>query len=352
MDTITEEELELLLFTKEEEQFMVVPELEESLLGDLLSEDSFNDLTVTSGQNPSVVFVVDVDRTSGNRNSVDNENVFNGDGSADSRQFIQFNQQQQPFSSIPSDNNFKLFAPRSQFPQAAISELADPTSTWIAQRADITLLERLVSESDRFRSVDDILDIVPSESAPAAVNYSAESSPVLDKNQILEEIYREAEEISSRNGSPFTNDGYSSPMSQVSVDSLDSYQPSNVELKNFDHTFGTATLGKRKRKDSSGEVIKKSKSEQVELLDQAVVGKFPKREVAKLKKRHQNREAAVRYRLKKRAEKMATGEELQIQMDRNEFLKTQKSNLAAEIGYLRGLLSEVNKMKQSRVETF
>lgn len=76
--------------------------------------------------------------------------------------------------------------------------------------------------------------------------------------------------------------------------------------------------------------------------------KPPKREAAKQKKRHQNREAALRYRLKKRAEKESTNGELNSLMDRNEFLKNQRSNLASEIAYLKGLLSEVHKKKQIR----
>lgn len=214
------------------------------------------------------------------------------------------------------------------------------------------------------RTIDDILDIVPTgqsstQSIYAGYNSQAgsdlSSGTVLDKNQILQEIYREAEEISSRNGSPAafspgssaqseTYDAWStssgSPLidSDHSMDSSISYHPQN-EIS-FEQNFALETApGKKSTRNELKIVIKKS-----EIVDQ----KPPKKEAAKQKKRHQNREAALRYRLKKRAERAATGEELTSLLQYNESLKTQKSNLASEIAYLKGLLSEVHKKKQIR----
>jgi len=353
---MTDEELEqLLLFTKEEEEFMVVPTLENSPipLEDLPWDETFNGLTVDILQNPSGVFVVDVDQTSSNHDSIGN-GVGNGNG----QNFVQYNnnnqsqqqfgyQQQQQFFYGSSDNKNNVYGqvngieyqhvPPQFSPQQSqkqFSELGDPTANWVAQTADVTILERL----------DDILDIVP-QSAPSTYDYNSQSgsidSPVLDKKQILEEIYREAEEISSRRESPAVFSSASSETSggdlwersvSASFDSdqsMDSYHP--PEKINFDHIFGLAAVEKKSKKTTG------AKSE-----------KAPKREVAKQKKRHQNREAALRYRLKKRAEKAATNGELGELMERNEFLKSQRSNLASEIAYLKGLLSEVHKKKQIR----
>lgn len=210
----------------------------------------------------------------------------------------------------------------------------------------MTILERL----------DDILDIVPSAPSAFAQTSTLTGSPVLDKNQILEEIYREAEEISSRRESPaifssassetsdlwdrISNNSSSVSASFDSDQSMDSYHP--PQKINFDHSFGSmttsgATASKKQKKSIKSRIEEVSKPE-----------KAPKREAAKQKKRHQNREAALRYRLKKRAEKEATSGELNSLMDRNEFLKNQRSNIASEIAYLKGLLSEVHKKKQIR----
>lgn len=370
------EERDLLLFTKEEEEFMVVPTLQDSpiRLEDLLSEANFNGLTVDIHQNPSGVFVVDVERTSSNHNSIQNQNVqaqnFSQFAFSNDQQYQYYQQMQQgQFSYGSSDNNsvseYKSFnndvrgvqmmdmggyqqssnLGSEDVLQRQFSELSDPKANWVAQTTDVTLLERLVSESERFRSVDDILDIVPQESLinPSIDSFGQQNSPVLDKKQILEEIYREAEEISSRRESPaiFTPDHTVSSIGDLSnsstpftIDgdySLDSYQPYLAEKVSFDHTFGSE---KKEKKSKKADDSKKEKT--------------PKREGAKAKKRHQNREAALRYRLKKRAERSLTSEELGGLLERNEFLKNQKSSLSSEIAYLKGLLSEVNRMKKVR----
>jgi len=294
-------------------------------LEDLLSVETFNGLTVDTLQNPSGVFVVDVDQTGSNHSSIAN----GGNGDVQNNFAVQYNSQfqqtanfyGQQFSYASSDNIHSDLVQKNlgaAYVQAEpqysylknFNELADPTANWVAQSTDVTLLERLVSESERFRTVDDILDIVP-PSEPSIFNYSAQ-----DKNQILQEIYREAEEISSRRESP----AIFSPSSSESLEWSLSTDDQSIDQKiDFDHVF-----------EKSKKSIK------------------PKREAAKQKKKHQNREAALRYRLKKRAEKSAIGEELGGLMERNEFLKSQKSNIASEIAYLKGLLSEVHRKKQIR----
>jgi len=364
-EEMTEEERELLLFTKELEEFMVVPELEDSpiRLEDLLSEANISGLTVDSLQNPSGVFVVDVDRTSSDHNAVGN--AF-GNGSASNfvsgnqGQFPQYQHYQQHQQiSYTSPNFNKAFDGAStgvmasgfyhsstaspQVPQQQISELSDPTANWVAQTADVTLLE-------------DILDIVPQGQQAQPVQYQPTmGSPVLDKKQILEEIYREAEEISSRNGSPATtpeisNHGFSSEaadlweritdnsstFSSSGDDSMDSYQPALL-AKNFDHSFGVGSIKKQQSKTTKRPQTKRSTGQSS--TSESSIEVQPK----KAKKRHQNREAALRYRLKKRAERTATSEELNALLERNEFLKSQKSSIESEIAYLKGLLSEVHK---------
>jgi len=359
---MTDEELDqLLLFTKEEEEFMVVPTLENSpiALEDLPWDETFNGLTVDTLQNPSGVFVVDVDQASSNHNSMGN-----GVGNGGMQNFVQYNNQnqtqqqfgyqQQQFFYGSSDNKYGQMGAEYQMQtgpqftqqQKQFNELADPTANWVAQSTDVTILERL----------DDILDIVPSAPSAFAQTSTLTGSPVLDKNQILEEIYREAEEISSRRESPaifssassetsdlwdrISNNSSSVSASFDSDQSMDSYHP--PQKINFDHSFGSmttsgATASKKQKKSIKSRIEEVSKPE-----------KAPKREAAKQKKRHQNREAALRYRLKKRAEKEVTSGELNSLMDRNEFLKNQRSNIASEIAYLKGLLSEVHKKKQIR----
>jgi len=67
--------------------------------------------------------------------------------------------------------------------------------------------------------------------------------------------------------------------------------------------------------------------------------------VLKSKKRYQNREAASRYRLKKKAEKVEKETELERMQKRNQFLKNEKYSLTAEVDYLKDLLVEIRKLK-------
>jgi len=372
---MTDDELDLLLFTKEEEEFMVVPALEDSpiRLEDLLSEANFNVLTIDPDQNQSTVFVVDVERTSSNRSAVGNGAAFNsgttdlvtsGTGNRDYQQ-IQHYPHRQLFSFGTSANNSTFDNAKNSAtglfvstPQQQFNELADPSASWVTQATDVTILERLVSESDRFRSVDDILDIVPQ--APRIQQsldlHNVHGSRVLDQQQILDEIVREAEEISSKNGSPATtpeitvsgysvesNDAWERITNSVSSfsdgESVDMDQPHQISgfaARNFDHTFGNGASKSKKAKTSKP---KQTGDHQGEFP----VAKSTKREGARAKKRDQNREAALRYRLKKRAQREATSGELSGLIERNAYLKNQKANIASEIAYLQGLLSEVQK---------
>jgi len=63
------------------------------------------------------------------------------------------------------------------------------------------------------------------------------------------------------------------------------------------------------------------------------------------KKRDQNREAALRYRLKKRAEQKEKETDLEQLQKRNQFLKNEKYSLTAEVSYLKDLLIEIRKLK-------
>lgn len=77
-------------------------------------------------------------------------------------------------------------------------------------------------------------------------------------------------------------------------------------------------------------------------------GAVNRRQELRERKKEQNREAATRYRLKKRAEKQTTGAELETVEMRNEDLKKQVQNLEQEIAYLKGLMGEVRSLKMKR----
>ncbi|CAD5118267.1 unnamed protein product [Dimorphilus gyrociliatus] len=65
----------------------------------------------------------------------------------------------------------------------------------------------------------------------------------------------------------------------------------------------------------------------------------------KLRKKQQNKDAAIRYRLKKKAQKQVQGGELEELMDINKNLKSECKEKMREIEYLKELLQDVCKAK-------
>lgn len=65
----------------------------------------------------------------------------------------------------------------------------------------------------------------------------------------------------------------------------------------------------------------------------------------KLRKKQQNKDAASRYRLKKKAQKQEQGGELEVLMEKNKNLKSECKEKLREIDYLKELLRDVCKAK-------
>lgn len=70
----------------------------------------------------------------------------------------------------------------------------------------------------------------------------------------------------------------------------------------------------------------------------------------KERKKQQNKTAATKYRLKKRAEDVGSRQELNQLEERNTELKRQADDLASEIKYMKGLLNDVLKSKGLRIK--
>lgn len=70
----------------------------------------------------------------------------------------------------------------------------------------------------------------------------------------------------------------------------------------------------------------------------------------KERKRDQNKSAALRYRLKKKEEKMESEVQLQELEERNEGLRQTLQGLEAEISYLKRLWSEVDQAKRGKCQ--
>jgi len=164
-------------------------------------------------------------------------------------------------------------------------------------------------------------------------SHSEETEVSTEASDILNEIYREAQELEFTTASTVSSGSMDNSWTQSSM------VPQPVRFERAvapkitkasmsahfhlaDHDFGSA---KRGRPPGSSRKRNKVKRE--------------------FKKRDQNREAALRYRLKKRAEQKEKETELEQLQKRNQFLKNEKYSLTAEVSYLKDLLIEIRKLK-------
>jgi len=159
---------------------------------------------------------------------------------------------------------------------------------------------------------------------------------VTDKDQILQEIVRECEEI-ERRSSP-GSDSSSSVSSPSSVTSR-----SNSTAPSPRYTWTTT-------RPVASFTFKREQATTI-TLEQASTALLPKgvkarsKTVQKEKKKAQNREAATRYREKKRREREGTRGEMQELESRNQELRTQVEDAEYEIQYLRNLMREIGLAK-------
>lgn len=178
-------------------------------------------------------------------------------------------------------------------------------------------------------------------------------------SDILEEIYRQAQQVdfspTTTISEEIVDQGWSSSSTSSSQKTTPVSIVSMVRVRNpvlvapkistttvqqqsrfvhIDHDFGSSRRG---RPPGSTNKNKKSKTSS---------SSSSRREpTLKTKKKRQNREAALRYRLKKRSEKMEKEGELEFLQKRNQYLKNKAYSLKAEVDCLKELLLEIKKAK-------
>jgi len=208
---------------------------------------------------------------------------------------------------------------------------------WLEDKTDLALLSGWIGDA---ATIDEFQDgAAPKVERPVtSASTLVESDFVADKDQILQEIVRECEEI-ERRSSPTSSyaSSVSSPSSSISRPTSATPSP------RFTWTARpVATFALKRPQQATTTTI---------TVQQASTGLPPKgvkarsKLVQKEKKKAQNREAATRYREKKRLEREGTRSELSMLEARNQELKTQADDYQYEIDYLRNLMREIGLAK-------
>uniref|UniRef100_A0A914WFG0 BZIP domain-containing protein n=1 Tax=Plectus sambesii TaxID=2011161 RepID=A0A914WFG0_9BILA len=202
---------------------------------------------------------------------------------------------------------------------------------WLENKTDLTLLSGWIGDAATIDFAEGVAVKEQRQIVPAVV----EDEAVPEKDQILQEIVRECEEI-ERRSSPGSD--YPSSVSSPS----NSTSPLNSVASSPQFTWTARPVATFAFKRQQPTTI---------TLEQASTALQPKdvkarsKTVQKEKKKAQNREAATRYREKKRLEREGVRGELSTLESRNMELKTQVDDIQYEIDYLRGLMREIGLAK-------
>jgi len=201
----------------------------------------------------------------------------------------------------------------------------------LEDKTDLALLGGWIGEAATI----DYPETATQPQRPVAVAPTVVEGGVTDKDQILQEIVRECEEI-ERRSSPGSD--FSSSVSSPS--SVTSRSNSSAPSPQFTWTSRPVAPLTFKRHQPTTVTLEQASTA---LLPKGV--KARSKTLQKEKKKAQNREAATRYREKKRREREGTRSELQDLEARNEELKTQVDDAEYEIQYLRNLMREIGLAK-------
>ena len=126
-----------------------------------------------------------------------------------------------------------------------------------------------------------------------------------------------------------------SPSGSSSADSDSSYSVASSDVSDV-RSSGCGSVGRQRDREAACPYKNKSGGRQTKILDK------------KLRKKQQNKDAALRYRLKKKAEGMTMEEDLQGLEGRNKELKDSVEQMTREIQYLKDLMAEVYKAELSK----
>lgn len=214
--------------------------------------------------------------------------------------------------------------------------------SWMEDKTDLTLLSGWIGESATidFQHEGGAQRVERPVAFPPTL---VESDGVADKDQILQEIVRECEEIERRSSptSGYSSSSSSSPVGSPSSSSI-SRPPSVAPSPRFTWTARPiATFALKRQQPTTITVQPASTTTTAPPKGLKARSKV----VQKEKKKAQNREAATRYREKKRREREDTRSEMLTLEARNRELKTQVDDYQYEIDYLRNLMREIGLAK-------
>jgi len=207
---------------------------------------------------------------------------------------------------------------------------------------ETTFLQNVLQQAETHGSVEDFLDIV--DKADPSTN------SIQNPQQILEEIYRECQQIDSASPRLVTENEfngvvevleYFSPPNEETCESVEQTCESEEDTASRSSNFtpdscawSESTMTDSVRDQDSDHnfargVFKKKKSSSTNFRG------------ASIKKKSQNRVAASRYRSKKKLEKNFVETEVSLLEKKNGQLKTSVGELEREIAYLKNFMSEI-----------
>jgi len=126
-----------------------------------------------------------------------------------------------------------------------------------------------------------------------------------------------------------------SPSGSLSADSDSSFSVASSDVSDV-RSDGCGSVGRQRDREVGCPYKNKSGRRETKILDK------------KLRKKQQNKDAALRYRLKKKAESITMEEDLQGLEGRNKELKDSVEQMTREIQYLKDLMAEVYKAELSK----
>lgn len=246
------------------------------------------------------------------------------------------------------------------------SETLLSTATVVAQAAD-TLQSVVHTEDGMQTSVDHLLDMLASGLDPGPEDLDLGSMSVVDSDILASVSAEEVESLlSSEPSSPavpyfqessFSEDSFgqgkkpeqsNSLLAQYllgdfgtnpsrDVSDLESLTSDNLSDDDSDYV----PSGYRASKTRSSPYARKN----VQSNCKTVLSRDARAQDKKTRKKQQNKDAATRYRQKKREEAELIDQECNVLEDRNNELKDKVEQMTREIGYLKNLLAEVYKAR-------
>lgn len=213
-------------------------------------------------------------------------------------------------------------------PEVQVLDLQQFFNTPVADGSSLDLLA--ATEPVSSNCLEDLIEIKPEVTLDSMVVFEGQESVASPSDQ-----------------------AWSPPLSVVSLDSSVSMPSSPESLQTIDSSHlselndsfsqvsendfvEVKSISKRSKRDTKSRTTPYNLDNVVHVADK------------KVRKKVQNKNAATRYRVKKRIEKLSLSEQEGSLVDRNKELKEKVESLQREISYMKELMSEIQKAKQKK----